>query len=405
MRKISSVLLCVALLVVCSIPVSAEEKLKLTARSAIVMEAESGRIIYEDNSSEALPPASVTKVMTLLLIFEAIDQGKLALSDEITVSEHAASMGGSQVFLEAGEVQTVEVMIKSIAVASGNDASVAMAEHIGGSEDGFVAMMNQKAKDLGMKNTVFKNCCGLDTEGHVTSAKDIAIMSRELITKHPSVLKYSSIWMDEFIHKTKKGESVFGLSNTNKLLKQYQGCTGLKTGSTSQAKFCLSATAKRNGITLIAVVMASNSSKDRIKDATTLLDYGFGGCRVYEAPDLKKKLKPVPVAGGEKQEAKIASKKIFRTVLINGESEDGITYNIQRKKNLKAPLKKGDAAGWITYYQNGSYIGKVQLIITEEIGKLTFAKSVSRVLKQFLYQLAGDVSSAKSPQSIRWDKK
>ncbi|MEE1313006.1 MAG: D-alanyl-D-alanine carboxypeptidase family protein [Lachnospiraceae bacterium] len=383
MKRVVSFLLCFLIAFSYQVPVSAEEKLELTAKSAIVMEASTGRIIYEDNSTQALPPASVTKVMTLLLIFEAIHQGKINLQDEVTVSEHAASMGGSQVFLEAGEVQTVEVMIKSIAVASGNDASVAMAEHIAGSESAFVTQMNQKAKELGMKQTAFKNCCGLDVDDHVTSAKDIALMSRELITKYPEVLKYSSIWMDEFTHKTKKGESVFGLSNTNKLLKQYQGCTGLKTGSTSQAKFCLSATAERNGISLIAVVMASNSSKERVKDASTLLDYGFANCKKYTAPSLDKKLKPVPVTKGEQEEAQIMCEKSFETVLVNGESEDGITYNIQRKKNLKAPLKKGDTAGWVTYYQKGSYIGKVKLVVKKNIKEMTLEKSMERILKQF----------------------
>lgn len=383
---------CLSLLLVMitTVPVTAEVKtnendteLNLTAKSAIVMEASTGKVIYENNSEEAMPPASVTKVMTMLLIFEAIDQGKLNYDDEVTVSEHAASMGGSQVFLEAGETQTVDVMIKSIAIASGNDAAVAMAEHIAGSEDAFVQKMNAKAKELGMKQTVFKNCCGLDTDGHVTSAKDIALMSRELITKHPKVLQYSSIWMDEFTHKAKKGESAFTLSNTNKLLKQYQGCTGLKTGSTSQAKFCLSATAERNDISLIAVVMASNSSKERVKDAAALLDYGFANCQRYQAAKLKEKLKPIDVTGGEKISVKIAVKDSFRTILTKSESADDITYNIQRKKHLKAPVKKGDLAGWVTYYLKDQYIGKVKLVAEDDVRKITFPKSLERVMELY----------------------
>lgn len=360
-----------------------QEKLSLTAQSAIVMEAKTGKILYEDNATQALPPASVTKVMTMLLIFEAIDSEKIGWNDPVTVSEHAASMGGSQVFLETGEVQTVEVMLKSIAIASGNDAAVAMAEYIAGSERAFVKLMNEKAKKLGMKQTVFKNCCGLDTDGHVTSAKDIAIMSRELITKHPDVLKYTSIWMDEFTHKTRKGEAVFGLSNTNKLLKQYEGCTGLKTGSTSKAKFCLSATAVRNDISLIAVVMASSSSKDRIKDAAALLDYGFANCKKYEVPNLNKKIKDIPVKYGEQDLVKIKQRGTFETILTGEQSPKNITYNIQRKKQLEAPVKKGQHAGWITYYYKEDYIGKEELITQNGVKKMTFLKNIQKIYKQY----------------------
>lgn len=213
-----------------------DQTLTLSAESAILMEASTGKILYEKNSEERKPPASVTKVMTLLLIFEAIKEGKAALTDEVTVSAYAASMGGSQVFLEAEEMQTVETLIKCIAVSSANDACVAMAEYLYGSEEAFVGKMNEKAKELGMNQTHFINCCGLDADGHETSAKDIALMSKELTNKYPEVFTYSSIWMDEFTHKTKKGESVFGLSNTNKLLRNYEGCNGLKTGSTQQGK-------------------------------------------------------------------------------------------------------------------------------------------------------------------------
>ena len=224
------------------------EGLDLTAKSAVVMEAGSGTILYQKDKDMKLPPASVTKVMSLLLIFEELDKGNLKYSDKVTVSEHAASMGGSQVFLEPGESQTVDTMLKCIVISSANDAVVSMAEHIAGSEGAFVKRMNEKAKQLGMKNTTFKNSCGLDIKGHETSAYDIALMSRELTTKHPDIFKYTKIWMDKFTHETKKGTKEFGLSNTNKLLKQYNGCTGLKTGSTSTAKFCLSATATRNGV-------------------------------------------------------------------------------------------------------------------------------------------------------------
>ena len=230
------------------------------------MEASTGTILYEKDADKEKPPASVTKIMTLLLIFDALSKKQITLNDTVTVSEHAASMGGSQVFLEPGETQTVDTMIKCIAVSSANDACVAMAEHICGSEDAFVAKMNTRAQVLGMKHTHFINCCGLDAEGHYTSARDIVLMSRELIIKHPDIFHYTTIWMENITHVTKRGESEFGLSNTNKLLRQYQGATGLKTGSTSKAGFCLSATAERNHISLIAVVMACQSAKERVKD-------------------------------------------------------------------------------------------------------------------------------------------
>ena len=219
--------------------------------------------------------------MTLLLIFDALADGTITPDTEVTTSEYAASMGGSQVFLEAGEKQTVDTMIKCIAVASANDACVAMAEKIAGSEPAFVEKMNQRSAGLGMTNTHFVNCNGLDTEGHLTTARDIALMSRELITKYPQIEDYSTIWMENITHTTAKGSSEFGLSNTNKLIRQYEYATGLKTGSTSGAKFCLSATARKDGVNMIAVVMAEPDSKTRIKDAIAMLNYGFGKCSIY----------------------------------------------------------------------------------------------------------------------------
>lgn len=265
----------------------AEGEELVSAPSAILMEASTGQIIYEKEADKKRPPASVTKVMTLLLIFDAIESGKIKLEDEVTTSEYAASMGGSQVFLEPGETQTVDTMIKCISVASANDACVAMSELIAGSEEEFVVQMNERAKKLGMKNTVFKNCNGLDTEGHETTARDIALMSRELITKYPQIRDYCTIWMENITHTTKKGTSEFGLSNTNKLIKHYEYATGLKTGSTSKAKFCVSATAEKDGMELIAVIMAAEDSKARVRDATSLLNYGFGKCQKYEEDTVK----------------------------------------------------------------------------------------------------------------------
>ena len=263
------------------------EQTLINAPSGLLMEAETGTVIFEKDADTRRSPASVTKIMTLILIFDSLEKGTLGMEDMITTSAHAKSMGGSQVFLEEGETQTVETMIKCIVIASGNDASVAMAEHIGGSEEEFVRQMNERAAGLGMKNTHFVDCCGLtDSADHYTTARDIAIMSRELITKYPKILEYSSIWMDTMTHVTRQGTSEFGLTNTNKLLRAFDGCVGLKTGSTSFAKFCLSAVAVRNGITLISVVMAADDSKGRMKDAAAMLNYGFSRCSLYvdEAP-------------------------------------------------------------------------------------------------------------------------
>lgn len=251
----------------------------MSAPSAILMEASTGQIIYEKEADKKRPPASVTKVMTLLLIFDAIESGKIKLEDEVTTSEYAASMGGSQVFLEPGETQTVDTMIKCISVASANDACVAMSELIAGSEEEFVVQMNERAKKLGMKNTVFKNCNGLDTEGHETTARDIALMSRELITKYPQIRDYCTIWMENITHTTKKGTSEFGLSNTNKLIKHYEYATGLKTGSTSKAKFCVSATAEKDGMELIAVIMAQKTVKPESETLPHFLIMDLGNAR------------------------------------------------------------------------------------------------------------------------------
>ena len=249
--------------------------------SAFLVEASTGKVIYEKNADEKRPPASVTKIMTLLLIFDALSEGKISLTDQVTVSEYAASMGGSQVFLEPGEVQTVDTMIKCIAVASANDACVAMAEHLWGSEEEFVGHMNERAAGLGMENTSFVKCNGLDADGHLTTARDIAAMSRELILTYPQIRDYACIWMEDITHTTAKGSSTFTLANTNKLIRQYAYATGLKTGSTDDAGFCVSATAKKNNMEMIAVVMGAETSKERFKDAVTLLDYGFGRAVKY----------------------------------------------------------------------------------------------------------------------------
>lgn len=261
----------------------------ISAPSAVLMEASTGKVIYEKDADRQRRPASITKIMTLILIFDAIDSGKIKMTDEVVTSAHAKSMGGSQVFLEEGEVQTVETLIKCIVVASGNDASVAMAEYIAGTEEEFVKQMNERAAGLSMAGTHFEDCCGLtDSATHVTTARDIAIMSRELITKYPQIHNYSTIWMENITHVTKQGTKEFGLSNTNKLLKMATNfqVTGLKTGSTSLAKYCLSATAEKDGVRLIAAIMAAPDYKARFADAQTLLNYGYANCKLYEDHEM-----------------------------------------------------------------------------------------------------------------------
>lgn len=308
--------------------------LELSAESAVIMEASGGQVLLEKNADEKKPPASVTKVMTLLLIFDALADGTITPDTEVTTSEYAASMGGSQVFLEAGEKQTVDTMIKCIAVASANDACVAMAEKIAGSEPAFVEKMNQRSAGLGMTNTHFVNCNGLDTEGHLTTARDIALMSRELITKYPQIEDYSTIWMENITHTTAKGSSEFGLSNTNKLIRQYEYATGLKTGSTSGAKFCLSATARKDGVNMIAVVMAEPDSKTRVKDAIAMLNYGFGKCSIYQDERALEKVVYAEVKHGMQEKAKGETLEGFRYVDTSGSDLSAVEKEVQIQKQL-----------------------------------------------------------------------
>lgn len=356
---------------------------EVSSPSVILVEASTGSVIYEKNADERLRPASVTKVMTLLLIFDALESGKINLTDEVTVSEHAASMGGSQVFLEVGEKQTVDTMIKCIAVASANDASVAMAEYVWGSEAEFVSKMNERAMGLGMNNTNFVNCCGLDTDNHLTTARDIAIMSRELITKYPQIHEYSSIWMDTITHVTRRGESEFGLTNTNKLMKQYEWATGLKTGSTSLAKCCLTATANRNGIELIAVIMAAQTSKNRFADAITLLNYGYGICSLYkdENPPLIPK---ITVKGGISDTVDGISEREFTCLFMNGENLAGISGNVELLSDIKAPVAKGDVLGQIVYTLDGKTVGSVDIIAAEDVRKADYMDYLLQIVTMWV---------------------
>lgn len=358
--------------------------LSLTAESALLMEATTGKIIYENNADVEKPPASVTKIMTMLLIFEDLANGKIVLTDEVTVSPYAASMGGSQVFLEAGEVQTVDTLLKCIAVSSANDGCVAMAEYISGSEEAFVSRMNEKAKELGMEHTHFVNCCGLDAEGHETTARDIALMSRELTGKYPAIFDYTTIWMDEFTHKTNKGESVFGLSSTNKLLKQYPGCNGLKTGSTSKAKFCISATATRNKVSLIAVVMACPDSKSRIRDISTLFDYGFANVAVYEDENPLDDLLEVDVAGGKRTKVRLKNPGTFSTALLKDDMTKEITKKVRLLDPIQAPVGENEILGEIEYQMDGDVIGTLPIQAMEKIEKMTYLYAVQKVFQRFV---------------------
>ena len=348
------------------------QDLDVIAKSAILIEATTGKVLYEKNPDEKLPPASVTKVMTLYLIYEAIENGKIKWDDIVTVSEYAASMGGSQIFLEPMEKQDVKTLTKSIAIASANDAAVAMAEHIAGSEQEFVKLMNQKAKELGMENTNFENACGLDTDtvNHYMSARDIAIISRELMTKYPEVKEFTTKWQDTITHKTKKGETEFGLTNTNKLLKMYDGATGLKTGSTSKALYCLSGSAERDGLSLIAVVMAAPDPKVRFQEVAKMFDYGFANYQVINSDEQGKNMGYTNIYKGEKPIVNGILEKQASFVIKKGGSTD-IQKDVQMIEGLKAPINKGAKIGEAIYTYEGQEIGRIDILAEEDIKKAT----------------------------------
>ena len=348
--------------------------LSLPCTSAILMDAATGQVLYEQNADAALPPASVTKVMTLLLVMEAIDSGRIGLTDTVTVSAKAASMGGSQVYLKEGESMSVEEMLKCVIIASANDCAVALAEFVAGSEEGFVAAMNARAAELGMVNTHFENTNGLDDTAthHVTSARDIAIMSRALIS-HPKILEYSGIWMDSI------RDGAFGLTNTNRLVRFYPGCTGLKTGSTAKAKFCISATAERDGLSLICVIMAAETRDIRNAAAAQLLDYGFANYASYRAAAGEK---TVRVEGGVTPSCQVNYDE-FLAVVPKGQS-DRVETEILLPEVLTAPLAKGDEVGRVTYRLNGEEIGSVPICVTEGVKKIDLGNLFCRLLAQFL---------------------
>lgn len=355
----------------------------ISAPSALLMEASTGQVIYEKDADSKRPPASVTKVMTLLLIFDALKNGKIHLDDEVTTSEYAASMGGSQVFLEPGEVQTVDTLIKCISVASANDACVCMAEYISGNEQEFVNQMNGRAKGLGMNNTHFINCNGLDAEGHVTTARDIALMSRELIRTYPQIFDYCNIWMEDITHTTKKGSTQFGLTNTNKMIRQYEYATGLKTGSTSQAKFCISATARKDDMDLIAVIMAADDSKARMRDAIGLLNYGFGKCQKYQE-DKVHKIPDIDVKRGVEKKVRVAQKETFSYVDTTGADLSGIKRTVKINADIAAPVKQGDKVGELKYSLNGKEIGKIDILAVEDVAEISYGSAMKEAARGWM---------------------
>ena len=338
-------------------------KLDIKAKSAILIEVNTGKILYEHNADEKLPPASITKIMSLLLIMEAIKNGTLSLEDVITASDHACSMGGSQIWLEPGETMTVDELLKATVIASANDATVALGEQLAGSEEGFVSMMNARAQELGMINTHFVNATGLDADGHLSSAHDVAIMSAELI-KHDLIKNYSTVWMDTL----RDGESE--LVNTNKLVRFYEGTTGLKTGTTSKAGYCLSATAERNGLELVAVIMSGETSNERFNGAKTLLNYGFAN---YEYSEMIPTLEQteVPVNNGVFKTVKITTHNTFSALFKKGELKS-VEQHINYNQNISAPIKKGDALGSVDFYISDEKIGQVEIVADESVDKVTF---------------------------------
>lgn len=356
------------------------DPLSVSSKSAILMDVGSGQILYEKNAHDKLPPASVTKVMTMLLICEALDSGKITLDDSVQISENAASMGGSQIFLEAGEVQKVDTLLKGIAVASANDGCVAMAEYVAGSVESFVDMMNAKAKELNMKDTNFVNTNGLPVENHYTSAHDIALMSRELL-KHDVISKYLTTWMDQVV--VGKKQTTVGLANTNKLIKHYQGATGVKTGFTQQAKYCLSASAKRGDTHLIAVTLGAETSPERFKDATSLLNFGFANYESIKLCSKNDNIATLTLDKADEQKINLVAKEDLSVLIKKGGNKD-FTRKIKVNEKPIIPIKKGTSLGYVEIYQGKTLVGKVDLVNTKDIQKASYLKMLQRVIDEML---------------------
>lgn len=360
-----------------TIPTNATTILSLSVGSAVLIEQNSGQVLYNQNMHEKLRPASVTKVMTILLIMEAIDSGKLSYTDKIPCSEKAAGMGGSQIWLDVREELTVDEMLKAICVVSANDCTVAMAEYLAGTEEAFVEQMNSKAKELGMNDTTFKNCHGIDEDGHVTSAYDIALMSRELLTKHPSITKYTTIYMDSL----RDGKS--SLVNTNKLVRNYKGATGLKTGSTSIALYNLSASATRNGLSLIAVIMKAPTSPIRFSEAQKLLDYGFNNFEYKKLANKNDLIKEISVDKGIENSVNAILENDSGVLIQKGQNKD-IVQSVQLTDSINAPVYAGQVLGNVTYSLNGNEIGKVNIVAEKSVGKNTAFNMIEHVFFNWL---------------------
>ena len=372
-KRMLSLALVLCLMIACTaVQTFALTEDEIPSPSVILMEPSSKKILFEKNAHDSRACASITKVMTLLLIMEALDQGAISYTDVVTTSEHAKSMGGSDIWLEVGEQMTVDEMIKATAVASANDAAVALAEHLCGSESDFVARMNERAKALGMKNTTFKNCNGLDEEGHLTTAYDVALMSAELM-KHEKIFEYTNIWIDYL----RDGETQ--IVNTNKLLKTYTGITGLKTGTTGDAGSCISATATRNDMSLVAVVLGSSSGTERFKDAATLLDYGFANYEVLKLSAKEQGLTDIEVKNGMKKTAKISCDENISIVVGKG-SKDKVEQKIKLKDSVEAPVKKGDKVGVMSFTLGDEKIAEFDILTDEEVEKITFSAVFSQLL-------------------------
>lgn len=368
-----------------SVRIYAAERLTLNvdARGAVLLEPSTGKILFEYNADERLAPASVTKVMTMYLVYEALDQGRISLEDVVTVSEYAASMGGSQIFLEPMEKQTVRDLLKAVVIASANDASVALAEFISGSEESFVDLMNRTAADMGLTNSNFRNTCGLDASDHYMSARDIAVLSMNLINRHPEVFEYSTIWMDTIIHRTARGESEFGLTNTNKLIKWYDGANGLKTGSTSQALYCLSGTASRENMSLVGVVLAAPTPQIRFQEVMKLFDYGFANYKLVAGDDPGKAMGTISVSKGAVDTVPI--KILNRVTAVVPKGTQGSVESVPDiPARVSAPIQAGQKLGEIVYTFNGEELGRSDLVAANDVEKASFIDMTRRMPKLWL---------------------
>lgn len=377
MRILSAIFVLIIVIQIGAFSAFAEEPkagFQIDAKSGILMEASTGKVLFEQNPDEALPPASVTKVMTLLLVMEAIDNGVISLTDNVSISAHASSMGGSQVYLKEGEEMTVEDLLKSVVISSANDAAVALAEYVAGSEESFVSKMNEKAAELGMVNTKFENTNGLDdtVTSHLTSARDIALMSRELIS-HEKILEYSSIWMDTIRN------GAFGLTNTNRLIRFYKGANGLKTGSTSKAKFCITATAERDGMTLISVVMGAPTRDIRNAETAKMLDWGFANYAIYKLPE--EEVGEVRVLGGVSDSCKAVHKEL--SCVVSSSEKNRIEKKIELSEKIAAPVHAGDIIGMVRLFSGENEIGSVPVTAAEDIAKISFFGVFKQIMKYF----------------------